>query len=476
MPTVRLQPIRILIICSWFLFCVNNLNAAANNRLSSGNESSGGGDWFVTHLPLLKFELPEEEGAREGIYFKRIGLPKCTLSDQKLLSEDSDNYVTSYLPNRAWQAVRVLVHNGRQLVCSFGHMPKDQESSLDLLVNNENTNRIILDPANPKSLRPIYSKSSGLNYKYGFFAVGTYLITGKLFGINFQFNSCGPTIGDMVLFGYPKTENAADFVYVTTGIEPSDRIYFLQTMISSKKPAWRILLPIALPQNEIPLPQIAEQIAKDGCPRFGNVHFDDNVPQKYTDMYAWSMFNITRTSLNLRLKIAWQEGVSFLGMLARPDWLAPHFTLYLTPSIVGSDLNHAAFHHSGENGKIFIPIGTPAWRMSADVVHELTHVLQLKNGRGNSDDDRFQNEMEAHLNEREHVVELSKVFNTSPQMYAQLLQVFTYTASATLPLVRWVNGETAPHRMSLCDQVIETYKLNRNHISSESLNRFNCSH
>lgn len=458
------------------------LVTANSTSYAGGSSVNNGGDWFVRSLPLLKIQLPEDFGVVEGVQYKRVGLRKCEQADTSKLSNSSnipDKINVIYLPDRNWNAFRVLIENGKTLLCSLGLADSNPATSLQTLTNNEDTNRILY-AVYPEVGRQIkYSKSSGTlsQFPYTDPAIGTFLINLDPRGIYVGYN-----LQDGIrVLGFPRSiyftpeSNPQDDVYISLSIQDRDRVYFVQTVIdNSQNPVWRIVLPVALKTEDLPLAPLAKALRDntDGTAwkAFYGIKFDPFTDSQVTKNTAWTSFSTTQTSQRLRKELVLKFGVSQLGAMSSPDYLMPLFQVSFLPSILDGELNHPAFRHGERGGEILIPIVSQTWRIGADVVHELTHALQGPCGPGCTDDRLFQMEMEAHTNERQHLKEMVEMQPLTK--YAD--DAFNFLVAASLPNIEWATSYQAPIKRDLCEDVILGYKLDIGKIRASTLSQFNC--
>ncbi len=453
-----------------------------HDTFAGGSSVNNGGDWFVRTLPLLKMKLPEDFGVVEGVQYKKVGLRKCETKDIARLDDiagipDTVNVIN--LPDRDWNALQVLIENGKHLVCSLGIVDANPLTSLETLVNNEDTNRILYEVFPGVGRQIKYSKSLGTIGEYTFRlpAMGTFLINrdprGSFIGYNLQ--------DGLRVLGFPhslyfKPESTPqDFVYIPLSIQDRDRVYFVQTVIdNSLTPVWRIVLPIAIAPENLPLPALAEAIqeSKDGTvwESFYGIKFDPFTDPQLTKALAWTSASNTTTSQRLRNELVNKFGVSLLGAMHSPDLLKPVFNVSYVPSIADGELNHPAFRHGSIGGEIVLPIVSQRWRIGADIVHELTHALLGPCGAKCNDERIFEMEMEAHLNERQHLKEMTVL---SPlTKFAN--DAFNFLVAASLPNVEWADSIQTPVENELCEDVILNYGLDKTGIRPITLRKYSC--
>lgn len=467
---------------SILIFLIGNLLLTAS-AFAGGSSVGNGGDWFVRTLPLLKIQLPEDFGVVEGVQYKKVGLRKCSEDDLKRLEIPAnvpDVVNAIYLPNREWKAYRVLIEGGKNLICSFGLADGNPTTALKTLVQNEDTDRVLYADYPDVGRQIKYSKSLGTISKlaYSIPALGTFLTNldprGTYAGYNLQ--------DGLRVLGFPKSlyfkpqADAVDFVYIPLSIQDRNRPYFVQTVIdNSNAPVWRIILPVAFSQEDLPLAALAQALRESSgtgvWEAFYGIKFDPFVDHQLTQSIAWSSFNTTPTSKSLRMDLAHRHNFSEYAVMARPDLLSPQFNISFLPSVVDGHLNHAAFRHGETSGEMLLPVVSQRWRIGADVVHEITHALQQPCPIvGCSDDRLFEMEMEAHLNERQHLKEMVEILPMSK--YAD--DAFNYLVAASLPNVMWANTLQKPVQRDLCEDVIISYQLDPAKIQNGTLKKFNC--
>ncbi|MCB0415956.1 MAG: hypothetical protein KDD50_16580, partial [Bdellovibrionales bacterium] len=442
----------------------------------AGNES-GGGDWFIHSLPLLKIQLPEREGKVEGVIYRRVGLRRCT--DKDITDQNAGILYSTFMPDRNWSAYQVLYSWYAGLICSLGQSESDPERALKLLVDNDDMNRVLYEN-DGQTTYVRYSKSSGAFRSYPQ-AIGTYLAVSRpksfyptetgIFGYNLT------TINQELYFNefkYPVETKPVDFVYIPISIDKSDRVYFIQTVVSKGFPPWRLILPVAIHSENIALAKLTDNIneaMRKGS--YSSIPGAIGLPEPYAPdkrPYAWSLFTWTKYVYDLRMKLRKKFGFSKRTVLERPKNMEPQLKLTTLPSIDGNTLNKPAFHQSRIGSEIVIPIANHAWRTAADLVHEVTHALQPNFGSSMTDEQRFQNEMEAHLSERQFISQIGK----SNPLYAQLTPYFNYLVGAALPRVEWVDQNVVIEPQKLCEDVIETYNIDTNSILPEILKKYGC--
>jgi len=467
-------------IASKFLFL--GLLTFGANTFAGGSSVNNGGDWFVRTLPLLKIQLPEDFGVVEGIQYKRVGLRKCDTQDLARLDESvniPDKINVIFLPDQNWNAYRVLIENSKTLLCSLGLADGNPATSLKTLTDNEDTNRILYADFPEVGRQIKYSKSIGTLSKFAQSspALGTFLTNldprGAYAGYNLQDGFRVLGFPHSLYFNFEKSPE--DFIYIPLSIEDRDRTYFVQTVIdNSKDPVWRIVLPVALSADDLPVAALAKALREntDGSlwQAFYGIKFDPFIDPQTTKTAAWTSMNQTPTSQRLRRELMQRFGVSESAAMYSPDLLAPQIEVAFVPSIVNGELNHPAFRHGDIGGKIVLPIVSQRWRIGADVVHELTHALQDSCGPICTDDKFFEMEMQAHLNERQHTKEMIQLFPLSK--YAD--DAFNYLVAASLPNVEWVQNIQKPLKTDLCTDVILSYKLDPTKIKPSTKIKYNC--
>ncbi|MBL7544532.1 MAG: hypothetical protein JNL11_12010 [Bdellovibrionaceae bacterium] len=450
---------------------------------AGGSFVGNAGDWFVRTMPLLKFQLPEDFGVVEGVQYKRVGLRKCTAADLQRLKNKNDipdKINTIYLPDRNWHAYRVLLENAKYLVCSLGLASSDSAQALQLLVNNEDTNRILYMDTVELGRQIKYSKSNGAltEVAYRLPAIGSFLTNldpkGVFIGYNLQ--------DGLRVLGSPRSiyfraeAHAHDFVYIPQSIQDRDRAYFVQTVVdNSPNPVWRLILPVAFSKNDFPLYTLADALRKTKgfgpvVKAFFSFKIDTYVEEHLVKFSAWSSFSETPTSKRLRNELATKFDLPYLVRFNDHQYLAPKFQLKFVPSIVDGKLNHAAFVHGENFGEIILPSISQQWRVGADVVHELVHALQEPCPMPCSVDRRFEMEMEAHQIERVHIEEMIK--EAPETKYAS--DAFNYLVAASLPNVEWSTTLQSPIQKDLCTDVIEGYQFDVRKISDVTLKKFDC--
>lgn len=456
------------------------LIALNTNAIAGGSSVNNGGDWFVRSLPLLKIQLPEDFGVIEGVQYKKVGLRKCDSHELSKLNDSTnipDKINAIYLPDRNWNAFRVLIENRKTLLCSMGLVDNNPETSLQTLTNNEDTNRILYahDPKLGQILK--YSKSLGTTSRWAYeTALGTFLTSldpgGVYFGYNLQ--------NGFSILGFPrslyfnKENHPEDYVYIPLSIQDHNRTYFVQTVIdNSKAPVWRVILPVALNSDDIPLAALSKSYLENTDASFigfQGIKFDPFTDPQITKQVAWTSANQTPTSQKLRLELISKYGVSEYAAMSSPDDLEPILKVIFLPSISNGQLNHPAFQHNKNGGEIILPIVNQRWRIGADVVHELTHALQTPCLQTCTDDQLFQMEMEAHLNERQHIKEMRELFPLT--QYAD--DTFNFLVAASLPNIVWTTSVQKPIERHLCEDVISGYNFDAKKIKKSSFKKFNC--
>lgn len=182
-------------------------------------------------------------------------------------------------------------------------------------------------------------------------------------------------------------------------------------------------------------------------------------------------FNATQISKLLRMELAKRYNFTEYAVMWNSDLLSPQININFLPSIVDGHLNHAAFRHAEVSGEMLLPIVSQRWRIGADVVHEITHALQQPCPViGCSDDQLFVMEMEAHLNERQHIKEMIEALPMAK--YAD--DAFNYLVAASLPNVRWAESLEKPIQKDLCEDIILGYELDLKKIKKSTLKKYNC--
>lgn len=447
-----------------------------------GSSVGNGGDWFVRSLPLLKIELPDDFGVVEGVQYKKVGLRKCTETDRARLDVPADvpdlvNVI--YLPNREWKAYRVLLERGKHLICSFGLADGNPNTALKTLLQNEDTDRILYADF-PEGRFIKYSKSLGTLSKFvtATSAIGTFITSlnshGTYIGYNLQ--------DGMRVLGFPRSlyfkpqTNATDFVYIPLSIQDHDRHYFVQTAIdNSAAPVWRIILPVAFSTDDLPIAALAKALRnshdREAWKAFYGIKPDPFIGTTATSVMAWSSFNSTPTSTRLRSELMQKHGLSKIAVMSDPEFLKPHFEVSFVPSMLDGHLNRAAFRHGDKTGHITLPVVSQSWRIGADVVHELTHALQQPCPLAGCSDDRlFEMEMEAHINERQHLKEMVQMMPMTK--FAD--DAFNYLVAASLPNVEWSNVIQKPIKRDLCEDVVLNYQFDPKKIHRDTFKKFNC--
>lgn len=450
---------------------------------TAGNESSGGGDWFVRTLPLIKIKLPEDFGVVEGVQYKKVGLPRCNeqeLERLKVKSNIPDTVNIINLPDRNWNVIQVMIENGKQMICSLGPIDVDPTLTLKTLVDNEDTNRTLYFEDGNLGRQIKYSKNQGTVSKFSFSSshtMGTFLVHHEPKGVYIGYN----LQDGLGVLGFPRslyfktTQEIHDFVYIPLSIQDHTKTYFVQTVIdNTQNSVWRLVIPIALNSKDLPIASLAQAIRESKENHvwdfFYPVKFDLYREQKFTKLQIWTRGKQTPTSELLRKQLIQKFGVNEVGAMFDPDLLKPQFNVSYIPSIEKSQLNHAAFHRGDNGNEIILPIVTQAWRIGADVVHELTHALQVPCGPDCTDDRLFEMEMEAHTNERQHLKEIIELFPAAK--YAS--DAFNYLVAASLPKVTWVDQLQKPLEQSLCVDVILNYQLDPEKIQTKTMKKFNC--
>lgn len=444
---------------------------------AGGSFVGNGGDWFIRKLPLLKVKLPDDFGVVEGVQYKKVGLRKCDAKDLnrlKVKGDIPDKINVIYLPDQNWNAYRVMLENSKYLVCSLGVADKNPKTSLQTLVINEDTDRVLYRTNGEVK----YSKSYGSSEeKFGTLPIGSFFINidpaGSYIGYNLQ--------DGMNAIGYPRSiyfkpePVPADFVYISLSIQERDRPYFVQTVVdNSAAPVWRIILPVAFEKSDLPIAKLASELRSNQNMQlmrmFSGIKNTYYRNETTTRMLAWSSVNKTPTSQSLRRQLMARYGFDEYSAFYSPESLLPHLKINFVPSILGGKLNHAAFIHLGNSGELTIPIVSQTWRIGADVVHELVHALQTPCNSGCDDDKIFDMEMEAHSLERQHLQEMIQMDPVTK--YAD--DAFNYLVAASLPNVEWATTLRKPVKGNLCVDVISNYKLDIEKISSQTLAKYNC--
>lgn len=446
---------------------------------SFAGTSTHGADWFIHPLPLLKPKLGQNTNDL-GLSYNPVSLRRCTAEDTKQPSGPGKIEMNvTYLPDKNWRAYRVLFWGGSSLRCSYGLAESDPKKALKLLIDNEDTNKVLYAdfPGHPQTIR--FSKATGVFRSFPSL-VGTYLVAGSnefksggyhLLAFSLQYSGQATSGGQLTVDsgGGP----LVDTVYVPSEIfNPGKRTYFVQTVTSSSiKPAWRIVLPVALPEDSIQLYNVTLKKILNEAPPIGAAgNFDNYNSLQENQTFAWTSGYYSPLSKKLRKLVQNKFGFSSEAVVGKPWLLAPQIQVTVVPTIENSSLNNAIFHRSGAGGEIILPLGNQSWRTGADVVHELTHVLQPTYGIDNSDNGRFQNEMEAHTNEREHI---EQVWARSPDLKV-MANAFSYLVAATIPNVQWTDKIIQPKEISLCDEVINSYRLDKSKILPATLQKFGC--
>ena len=437
----------------------------AGTLLAGGTGGNGGG-WFIKPLPILKFQLPENEGVSGGVRYKRIRVPRCgpmQMPNVPMLPNRE-----SYLPGKNWEAYKVIMY-GSSVVCSLGISEKNSDEALNLLLSGE-----------PSSTEvgifgeKLYDKSLG-----GVLVKGPFLVIPKdekfsLFSLqstNYKMKPYWPR---------PASESAVgDDVYIPIGVEKSQNVYFGYLSYS-----WNIFLPLDVKPTDLPLAKVSQVMdaaseteiiplwrITDSIPHpdVFNTTFDKPAwAEEWIQNAIWNDNWQTPTAIALRTKLASQLGFKL------DDWvynstLQNKVMFNLVPTILETDISHPHYHAPGKaRVEITLPVGIPKWRVSGDLVHEMTHMLQSPVTREMTDEEILKTEMEAHLAERQHIAELTRQF----PILSFSVPSFNFIVAAHMPLGQW--SAAVSESKSLCQNIIDDYKLNLKKITEEALISLGC--
>jgi hypothetical protein len=441
---------------------------------AKGTSDSGGGDWFAKALPILKIKFPEADGYAEGVQYKKVKLDRCADYEKKIIMTGRE--VDAYFPGKNFEAikVRILVN---QILCSYGVVERDPDLALQILVNNEDTNRTTL-----------YQGSIMTSKIYGgAMVVGNFLIikTAKnklsVFGNAGMLNvSLEPHFfwADSALANSSET----DEIYVPSDIQLSKRVYFGNNPNGN----WRILLPLAYDEGVIGLQELSEKLNAAYLLRdemtlglLNNIALPDGFPsgvgEPWTTVAAiWSMLERTSNDLKLRNQFFSSYNLNLKAEDRDHGYtelkeLSDKFDFNFSPTVQLTDVKHAAYHSFGKKIQFAIPLLNPTWRVVADMIHEMTHAIQTTAGP-NSNDQIFKNEIEAHLNEWEYLNDLGKSYD----VLESLIKSYNYIVAAEVPKVRFVDSLVKSPELPLCDEIISSYGLDRSQISEALLKKYDC--
>ncbi len=434
---------------------------------AEGGTAGNGGNWFIRPLPILKFTFPESQGVVAGVHYLRVRLSRCT--PQELQLHQNQGVRELYLPGKNWEVYRVMTDFG-SLRCSFGVAELNPTKALSLLLRGEVESKEIAE--NGLSL---YDKSFG-----GVLVKGPHLIIPKdeklrIFSLertNYKTKS--------YFLNPPVQAISGDDVYIATGLDKSENIYFGYLANS-----WSIILPLDVTAAELPLAEVSKimddatekeilpiwkildpiphpQVYKD---HLGGENWADGWIQKV----IWNDHWQTTTAQALRAKLAKRFGYQAQDWALNKD-LQDKVQFDLVPTILESDINHPHYHSPGKvQAKITLPLGIPKWRVSADLVHEMVHMLQSPISHEMSDEEILTVEFEAHQAERRHIAEL---IEQNPVLKVAVPSL-NYVVASAIPLGAF--GKSPGTDENLCGNILKEYKLNSVKISVDTLSRLKCS-
>lgn len=439
-----------------------------------GTSDSGGGDWFVKALPILKIKFPESDGYVEGVQYKKIKLDRCVNYEKNTFTTGHE--VDLYFPGKNFEAIKVRTLYS-QILCSHGVVESNPDKALQILVNNDETNRATVYDGHIMA-----SKIYG-----GPMAVGNFLVIKNapnklaVFGNVWMLNiPLDPNFfsADQALASSGET----DEIFVPSDIKQSKRVYFG----NNPNGIWRLLLPVALEEGVIPLQELSlkltlsyQQKDEKTLDLLNNISlpkgFPDGVVEPWTTVaQIWS--TLERTSDNVQLRNHFYSSYSLNLKTENRDHsylelkeLSGKFDFIFSPTIELNDITHAAYHSFGHRIQFAIPLLNPTWRVVADMIHEMTHAIQTYSG-SNSSDQTFRNEIEAHRNERAYLNDLSK----NSDVLKSLIKSYNYIVAAEVPKVRFADSIVKSPELTLCDEIISSYGLDRSQISEDFLKRYDC--
>lgn len=426
-------------------------------------------------LSILRIQIPADGGVVEGVRYQRLDLRRCTEADTKRQNPRWEPI--AYFPGVGFSAVKVQTsHN--VIVCSYGVVETEPNKALQLLVNNDETNR-----DNMLQGRIMDSKVYG-----GPAVVGNFLLTAiadnRLQLYSNHFTNLEPVkwafFYGAPFYGVSTDPKNFDAVFVPMEIERTSRIYFGHSIAAS----WRIVLPIALTQTEVPLANLTSKLTdtylrKDPTELdlLSRVALPEGFPSGVVP--AWSTVaqifsTLQRTSMNADLvrKFNARYGVELqvgeTNTYEALKVLSEKFNFEFSPTVGLTEIHRASFHSSATRTKFAIPLLNPTWRVVADMIHEMTHATQ-EHSSDESQEQRFKNELEAHLNERTYLASLAEKYPVIKDAIASQRAI----VAAGVPNVEFAS-KVQPE-LSLCDNILKSYNLSRDKISPDVLTQAGCS-
>lgn len=443
----------------------------------SGTSDTGGGDWFVRPLPILKIQIPADGGIVEGVRYQRFDLPRCKGGD--VPAEFREQATALLFPGPNFSAVKVQT-TGYFIVCSFGVVESNPEKALQILVNNEDTNRERTVDGHMIDSK-VYSGSP-----YG--GNSLFKTTEADRVLPFSNHFLYPSPQKKKFFEqWPSAEKGTEAIYVVTGIEPSDRVYFGHSIYGT----WRVVLPVPLLETEVPLAGYSEQlsIAKNksdpaeldllnkvslpkGFPN-GAVEPWSTVAQIFSTLQRTSTAGSRNAALieKFNRKYSVELHAGFTMGYEDLKVLSDKFTFEFTPTIGLTEIQRPSFHSSVTKTKFTLPLLNPTWRVVADMIHEMTHAVQ-EHSSNDSQEQLFKNELEAHQNERAYLASLAEKYPVIKKAIATHRAI----VAAGVPNVEFVDSASAVKpELALCENILKSYNLSRDRISPDVLIQAGCS-
>jgi hypothetical protein len=477
-----------IVSISVHLFCVLLLVSCAGkashgnepeaSRAPAGTSDTGGGDWFVSPLRIKPIRFSKESELIEGVVYKRLDLHRCSEAEARRKYPDAEP--VTYLPGHGFSAVKVQASFDR-IVCSYGIVEREPDKALSILVNNNETNR---DHFFENVI--MHSKIYG-----GPSVVGNFLVTTEtankvqVFGNGLQTGF----LMDQNFFRSPRDaapelnsrSAETDAVFIASEIIPSQHIYFG----NNPQGMWRLLLPLEINERRLQLPQLAagvsdarrHKIVQDldllstinlprGFPR-GSSEPWLVVAQIWTAVERYSekpqLLDRFYQAYNIPLEAGTVRGYDSYKQIA------DQFEFKFSPTIGLNDISRAAYHATGKRVQFTLPLLNPTWRVAADMIHEITHALQSDSG-SEKDEQKFLNEMEAHLNERAFLKGVAR----RSELAALAIGANNSIVAAGVPFVEFADPKHQSGSPTLCENVLRTYRIDRAKVSRDVLRRYDC--
>lgn len=438
----------------------------------AGTSDTGGGDWFVHPLPILKFQFPADGGVVEGVRYQRFDLPRCDETDAKRGNPEYE--LVALFPGAGFTAVKVQT-SFNEIVCSYGVVETEPTKALQLLVNNEDTNKD----------RTFQGHIMDSKVYGGPAVIGNFLLTmtadNKIQLFSNHFTNLKPQ--ERHFFTLRKSERkAVDAIYVPVDIEKSDRTYFAHNVFGN----WRLILPVPIKETQVPLRGYAAKLVETFERRdateldlLNRVSLPEGFPSGAVP--AWTTVaqifsTLLRTSGNAELITKFNEKYGVDLKVGDTDGyealkiISEKFSFEFSPTVGLTEIHRASFHSSAARTKFALPLLNPTWRVVADMIHEMTHAVQ-EHSSNDSQEQRFKNELEAHLNERAYLASLAEKYPVIKDAIASQRAI----VAAGVPNVEFVDAVAdVKSELALCENILKSYNLSRDRISPEVLAKAGC--